>query len=110
MRTYDIIFILDERKFEDGGEAFAKDVAAHLQSLGAAIKSKQGMGRRTFARPIGKSTAGIYWEFIADLDPAKVALFQDKYRLNASIMRMQASIYVPVRQAPRAVLEDSVKA
>ena len=110
MRTYDIIFILDERKFEDGGDAFAKDVAAHLQSLGAVIKSKAGMGRRTFARPIGKSTAGIYWEFIVDLDPAKVALFQEKYRLNAGVMRMQCSHYVPVRQAPRAVLEDSVKA
>lgn len=95
MRTYDIIFILDEKKFEDGGDGFARDVEAHLKSLGGTVKERSALGRRTFARPIGRIHAGAYWEFIADLDPAKVSVLQEKYRLNAAVLRMQVLAYTP---------------
>lgn len=89
MKTYDIVFILDEKKFEDGGDAFSKEVAAHLKSLGAEVKQVVSMGRRSFTYPIKKNTAGIYWEFVADLDPLKVTVFEDKYRLNIAVLRFK---------------------
>jgi len=100
VKTYDIIFILDEKKFEDGGKAFSGDIAAHLKSLGAEVKQANDMGRRTFTYPINKSTAGFYWEFVADLSPDKVTAFEDKYRLNASVLRFKVFNYVAPSKNP----------
>ena len=44
--------------------------------------------RRQFARPIRKQNAGIYWNFIVEVPPAKVGDFKEKYRLNESIFRL----------------------
>lgn len=96
MKIYDVIYILDEKKFEDGGEAFSKEVAAHLKSLGGDVKEVVNMGRKTFAAPVKRQTAGLYWNLVVDLDPAKVLTFEDKYRLNNSILRLKVMYY----QAP----------
>ena len=109
MRTYDVIFILDERRAEDGGEAFAKDVVAYLKGLGGEIKETVAMGRHSFARPIGKNTAGVYLEFIIDLDPAKVTALKDKYRLSPVVLRMQVLTYrppIPSGRPAAAVVEE----
>lgn len=108
MRTYDAIFILDEKKLEDGGEGFAKDVASHIKTIGGTLKEKIALGRKTFARPIGKTTAGVYWEFIVDLDPANVPLFEDKYRLNTTLLRMKVFHYLPIPASGRKLTLDSV--
>ncbi len=94
MRTYDVVFILDEKKVEDSGEKFANDVLAQVKSLGGEVKEKIMMGRRQFARPIGKNNSGIYWEFVTDLDPSKVAALIEKYSLNATVLRMACFDYV----------------
>jgi len=108
VKTYDVIFILDEKKIEDGGEGFAKDVTNHIKTLGGNLQEKVAMGRKSFARPIGKNTAGIYWEFIVEMEPAKVALFEDKYRLNATILRMKVFHYVPIPQSGRKATADLI--
>jgi small subunit ribosomal protein S6 len=95
VRTYDVVFILDEKRLEDNGESFANDVAQFVASLGGEVKERNIMGRRIFTRPIGKHTAGLYWEFVTDLDPAKVAEFKEKYRLNSTVLRLAAFHYVP---------------
>lgn len=111
MRTYDVMIIIDEKRFDDGGDAFSKDVDSYLQSLGAQVKERNAMGRRTFARPIGRATAGIYWEFVVDLDPAKVTALMDKYRLNPAVLRMQVLTYSPPapggKSAAAAAAQDS---
>ena len=88
MSTYEAVFILDERRFDDGGEAFAKSVAAFIGELGGKVVEQTSMGRRQFARPIRKQNAGIYWNFIVEVPPAKVGDFKEKYRLNESIFRL----------------------
>ena len=78
MRTYDVVFILDEKKVEDAGEKFATDVIAQVKTLGGEVKEKIAMGRRQFARAIGKNNSGIYLEFVTTLDPSKVAALKEK--------------------------------
>lgn len=99
MRTYDVVFILDEKKIEDSGETFAKDVAAQVANLGGSVKETIPMGRRQFARPIGKITAGIYLEFVTDLDPSKVDALKEKYRLNPVVLRQAIFDYVAPQPA-----------
>lgn len=87
MKTYEAVFILDPKKIEDNGEAFAKSAGADVESLGGKVHKTVSLGRKQFARPIGKHRAGNYWDLIIDLAPENVALLQDRYRLNTTVLR-----------------------
>ena len=87
MRKYESIFILNDRKFEDGGATFSSTVVDALKSCNAAGISKENIGRRPFARPIGKRTHGLYWSFYFEMSPDQVENFQDKFRLEENVLR-----------------------
>jgi len=106
LKTYEAVFILDEKKFDDGGEAFSQRVGEDISKLGGSLKNRDNMGRRQFARPIGKHTAGLYWDLVLDLPADKVTAFEDLYRLNEDVLRMQVFLYVEPPPA-KAKLKDS---
>ncbi len=89
MNTYETVFILDSRKVDDGGEAFSRGVRQHVESLGGLIEKVESLGRKTFARPIGRHRAGVYWDFIMRLAPARVEGFRDRYRLDGLVLRLE---------------------
>ncbi|MFW5802314.1 MAG: 30S ribosomal protein S6 [Verrucomicrobiota bacterium] len=93
MKTYEAVFILDERYVEDGGEAFAADVEKVIGTLGGKPVEKKSLGRKTFAREIKKKKSGIYWQFVLELAPEKVAELQERYRLNQTVMRLEVFLY-----------------
>lgn len=88
MNTYQAVFILDDKKVDDGGDAFANDVVSYIKELGGQFKEKNSLGRKQFARRIKNRSAGHYWEFVFDLDPTKVETFEDRYRLNNTVLRL----------------------
>lgn len=88
MKTYEAVFILDERQFTDGGDAFAEEVVNHIETLGGRVRKKESMGRKQFARPIKKQKSGIYWDFEFDMDPASVNAVSEQYRLNPAVFRV----------------------
>lgn len=87
MKKYDAIFILNDRKYEDGGEAFSKKVEEQIATLGGSDVSVKNMGRKQFARPIGKRTSGLYLRFFFNLPEEKVSELIDAYRLDNTILR-----------------------
>ena len=87
MKKYDAIFIINDRKFEDGGEAFAKKVEETIVGLGGADVTVTNMGRKQFARPIGKRTSGVYLRFFFDLNPDNVAELVESFRLENAVLR-----------------------
>ena len=87
MRKYEAIFILNDRKFDDSGEAFSTKVEEVLKSCDATDVSKKGLGRRQFARAIGKRTHGLYWSFGFKMTADQVENFQDKFRLEENVLR-----------------------
>ena len=89
MRTYEAIMVLDDRKVDDHGEAMANDVANTVTTLGGTVLEKESLGRRSFARPMGKHKAGIYWDFKVELDPSQVAVLKERYRLNEVVLRTE---------------------
>ncbi len=93
MRTYETIFILDPKKLEDGGEAFAKAAGAQVETLGGKVQKSVSLGRRQFARPIGKHKAGVYWDLVVDLASESVAVLKDRYRLNGTVLRLEVFDY-----------------
>jgi small subunit ribosomal protein S6 len=100
LKAYEAVFILDERRFEDGGEAFAERFCELVGQLGGAVKQRNPMGRRQFARPIRKLRAGIYWDFILDMPAENVAELKERYRLDENVLRLVVMIYEgPARKA-----------
>ncbi len=99
MRTYEAVFVLDERQYEDGGEAFSQELVKLIEELGGRVQERTSMGRKQFARPIRKQHAGIYWDFIFAMDPEKVIELKEKYRLNDSVFRSEVFLYEPAAAA-----------
>jgi ribosomal protein S6 len=87
LRKYETVFILNDRKFEDGGTAFSAKVEEVLKSCNASGIKKESIGRRAFARQIGKRTHGLYWSFYFTMSPDQVENFQDKFRLEENVLR-----------------------
>ncbi len=94
MKKYDAVFILDEHLVEDHGNLFAEELSNFLKSLGAEIETVKNMGHRQFTYEIKKRKAGIYWNLIFSLNPAKIADIKDKYRLDERIIRYRIFDYI----------------
>ena len=88
LKKYEAVFILDMRKVEDEGKAFSDEFAQNLQSWGGSMVEMNAMGRKQFAREINKRKAGIYWNYIFELDALKVKGIREKYRLDERVIRM----------------------
>ncbi|MDR0932541.1 MAG: 30S ribosomal protein S6 [Victivallales bacterium] len=87
MKKYEAVFILDIRKTDDEGAAFTKEFAELISSLGGKVESSTPMGRRQFTYEIKKRKAGIYFDFIFELDAEKVIDIKEKYKLDDRILR-----------------------
>ena len=88
MKTYEAVFILDSKKLEDNGEVFAKSAGEQIEALGGKVHKAVSLGRKQFARAIGRRRAANYWDLIIDLEPESVVALQDGYRLNETVLRL----------------------
>lgn len=87
MKKYEAVFILDMRKVEDEGKAFSEEFAKTLQGWGGSMLESVLMGRKQFAREIRKRKAGVYWNYVFELDPAMETRIRDHYRLDERVIR-----------------------
>lgn len=88
MKKYEAVFILDIRKVEDEGKAFTEEFGKNLESWGGKLLEANAMGRKQFAREIKKRKAGIYWDYVFELDPLAVIKIRNQYRLDERMIRL----------------------
>ena len=93
MKKYESVFILDIRKTDDNGVAFCNGFAELIKSLGGEIEKTVEMGRKQFTYEIDKRRAGLYFDFIFTLDPAKLVAIREKYHLDQQVLRSMTLIY-----------------
>jgi small subunit ribosomal protein S6 len=95
MNKYEAVFILDPKKVDDGGDAFVAQATQRIEEqLGGKVAETTNMGRKHFARPIGKHRAGVYWDLVIELNADQVAVLQESYRLDSAVLRLQVFTYV----------------
>ena len=87
MKKYEAVFILDIRKVDDEGKAFSQEFGALVESLGGKMEAATSLGRKQFTYDINKRKAGIYWDFLFELDPLKLIEVKNKYKLNEKVLR-----------------------
>ena len=88
MKKYEAIFILDIRKVDDEGKGFSEEFGKNLESWGGKLVEANPMGRKQFAREINKRKAGIYSDYLFELDPLKVAQLRTQYKLDERLIRL----------------------
>ncbi len=88
MKKYEAVYILDLRKVEDEGKAFSEDFAKKIGEMGGTVSETILMGRKQFAREISKRKAGVYVNFIFEMDPAQEKNLREVYRLDERILRI----------------------
>ena len=88
MKKYEAIFILDMRKVEDDGKAFAEEFGKMIQNWGGVVNETNLMGRKQFAREIKKRKTGIYWDYVFELDSLKCKEVRNMYRLDERVIRI----------------------
>ena len=103
MKKYEAVFILDIRKVDDEGEAFSKEFAGLIESLGGKMEAAASLGRKQFTYDINKRKAGIYWDFLFELDPLKVIEIKNKYKLNETVLRNLILISERPENAPTTI-------
>ena len=93
MKKYEAVFILDPRKVDDEGKAFADQFEKLINGWGGTMIENVAMGRKTFAREIKKRKAGYYFDFVFEVDPAKEATLRDEFRLDERVLRFLSIVY-----------------
>jgi ribosomal protein S6 len=88
LRKYEAVFIFDPQKVEGDGKAFSATIEAMFKEMGGTVERVKCLDRRTFARPIGRHTMGIYWDYVVSLPADAVAKVKDLYRLNQTVLRL----------------------
>ena len=93
MKKYEAVFILNIRKVDDEGKAFTKEFTEMLEGWDGKMLETQAMGRKQFAREINRTKAGIYWNYIFNLDPDKVQAIRNQFRLDERVIRLMIINY-----------------
>ncbi len=93
MKKYEIVFILDDQRINDGGDAFVQAAEALIGKLGGSVSARESMGQRQMVSTIRKRNTGLYWCIEAELPEAKVRELKDAYRLDENVLRLEVFIY-----------------
>lgn len=93
MKKYETVFILDERKVQDEGKAFAEGFSSAISGAGGEMVSVTPLGRKQFARAIKKRKAGIYYDFVFNAKESFAKSFSESYKLDERVLRVQIFAY-----------------
>lgn len=98
MNRYETMVILPESLIEEEIEKGLNTLVAAIKKLGGNASGKPTrMGRKTFARPLGKQTVGEYALLRFELDGQKVD------QLNKDLKRVDAIFRMQITRLPDAV-------
>jgi len=93
LKKYEAVFILDIRKADDEGAAFCREMEELITGMGGKVESTTPMGRKQFTYEIDKRRAGLYFDFVFEIEPARIYDIKDKYKLDARVLRNLILIY-----------------
>lgn len=89
MNTYEGLFIFPELLNDEELEAARSHVLAEIERQGGKVLGQRKLGRREFARPLGKQRSGVYVRAVFEIDGAKVPVLRARYRLSDDVTRVQ---------------------
>ena len=92
MTTYEGLFVFPEQLQDQEIEEARGTVVADLERCGAKLLGSRKLGRRTFARPIKKMRAGVYFRMVFEMDGQGVDALRKRLKLNEHLVRGQITV------------------
>lgn len=89
MNTYDMLMIFPVTKTEDEYDKLLETVTGEVTRAGGNVVRTDRMGRRPFARQLGKAADGLYARLWIKLPPTHVDALQARFHLIEDIFRFQ---------------------
>ena len=89
MKKYDALYIFVGVQRDEQTNANLEKALAEVTRVGGNVLSTDVLGRRTFARQMGKKDAGVYVKCRVELDPSKLAELVKRYQLVEEVFRVQ---------------------
>lgn len=105
MKKYEAMIIFRESLKETDWDAAVDAVRTEIEKLGGHFASCTRLGKREFARPLKKETAGHYALAAFELPGDKVAALQARLKLDEQIFRVQIVVAPPI---PRPEVSHAV--
>ncbi len=89
MNTYEGLFIFADTLKEEELKDVTASAMAVIEKQGGSVLGTKKLGRRNFARPMGKRDSGVYVRTVFNLDPTKVSPLLARYNLDDDVFRVQ---------------------
>lgn len=89
MNTYEGLFIFPELLNDEEFEAARSHVLAEIERHGGKVLGVRKLGRREFARALGKQRSGVYVRVVFEIAGDQIALLRARYRLSDDVTRVQ---------------------
>lgn len=100
MMEYEGMFIFPEDYKDDRMDEALNKVKEEIQALGGQVESVTRIGRRNFARPLNKKTAGQYVVMSVHIDGTRLTELHQHLKLNEDVFRVQFVQQRPAVPAP----------
>ena len=107
MKKYDGLYIFAGQAKDDVLESQITKAVAEVTRLGGNIIAQEVLGKRAFARPMGKRESGVYVQVRFELDPEKVRELVNRYRIVEEVFRVQILAVDERREAVLAAQREA---
>ena len=107
MKKYDVLYIFAGQAKDDVLESQITKAVAEVTRLGGNILAQEVLGKRAFARPMGKRESGVYVQVRFELDPEKVRELVNRYRIVEEVFRVQILAVDERREAVLAAQREA---
>ncbi len=107
MKKYDGLYIFAGQAKDDVLESQITKAVAEVTRLGGNILAQEVLGKRAFARPMGKRESGVYVQVRFELDPEKVRELVNRYRIVEEVFRVQILAVDERREAVLAAQREA---
>ncbi len=86
---YEGMFILPKSINEDALDGALATIGQEIATLGGAVKNTTKLGKRHFARPMGKQNSGYYFIIDFDFDGTQIDALLARFKLGNVVFRVQ---------------------
>ena len=107
MKKYDGLYIFAGQAKDDVLESQITKAVTEVTRLGGNILAQEVLGKRAFARPMGKRESGVYVQVRFELDPEKVRELVNRYRIVEEVFRVQILAVDERREAVLAAQREA---
>lgn len=103
MKHYEMLYIIAPDFTDEEHAKLTASAESLIKNEGGIISASEMLGKKKLAYPIKKAVASYYNLLSFDIEPAKLPLIEQKFRLMTEILRFLLVVKKPVKEKPKVI-------